>query len=63
MAGALGIALGGPRRYAGETVQQAHINAAGRHDIDFGDIRAANAVFERACFCLWAAVGLTAFVV
>jgi adenosylcobinamide-phosphate synthase len=63
MAGALGIALGGPRRYAGETVQQAHINAAGRHDIDFGDIRAANAVFERACFCLWAAVGLAAFAV
>lgn len=58
MAGGLGIALGGPRRYAHETVSQAHINSAGRMGLDAGDIESAVAVFDRACLMLLACVAL-----
>lgn len=60
MAGALDIALGGPRIYPGETVSQAHIHATGRRDIDAADIDKAIAVFVRACFVLWGAIALLA---
>ena len=56
MAGGLGIALGGPRRYAHETVSQTHINSAGKVDLDASDIEQAVAVFDRACLVLLAGV-------
>lgn len=55
-AGALGIALGGPRAYASETVQQAWLNAAGRGDLDASDIEGALGLFARSCFALWGVV-------
>ncbi len=58
MAGALGVALGGPRIYGGEAVSQAHMNAAGRLDIDAAEIDAGLSVFRAACFASWI---LTAF--
>ena len=49
LAAGLGIALGGPRRYAGEGVVEApYINAAGRHDLTPDDI-------DEACRLLWTA--------
>ena len=41
MAGALGIALAGPRTYAGQTTTDAVINEGGRRDLGAADIRAA----------------------
>lgn len=38
MAGACNIALGGPRIYGDKQIQQAHLNAAGKQEIDTGDI-------------------------
>ncbi|MBL0373145.1 cobalamin biosynthesis protein [Rhizobium sp. KVB221] len=49
MAGALDIALAGPRIYAGERVQEPMQNAAGRRAIGPSDVDAAIAVFWRAC--------------
>ena len=39
MAGALGVAVAGPRRYGGILVDDPFLNAAGRHDLTPGDIR------------------------
>lgn len=61
-AGALGIALGGPRAYANETVRQAWLNAAGRRELDAGDIERALGLFAHACFVLWAATIIVAIV-
>jgi adenosylcobinamide-phosphate synthase len=47
MAGALGLSLAGPRRYAGVTVDDA-IMGDGRRDADAGDIRRALALYARA---------------
>ncbi|MCZ4289211.1 adenosylcobinamide-phosphate synthase CbiB [Hoeflea alexandrii] len=58
MAGALGLALAGPRQYGGEMVMEASLNAAGRRDANAGDIRAALMIFRRACDCLALMVGL-----
>jgi adenosylcobinamide-phosphate synthase len=55
-AGALGIALGGPRIYANEAVRQSWLNASGRRDPDAGDIERALGLFALACFALWGAV-------
>ncbi|MDF1607641.1 adenosylcobinamide-phosphate synthase CbiB [Hoeflea sp. YIM 152468] len=52
MAGALGLALAGPRQYGGEMVMEPSLNASGRQQAGEGDIRAALSVFERACDCL-----------
>lgn len=52
MAGALGLALAGPRQYGGEMVMEASLNAAGRKRADAGDILAALRIFRRACDCL-----------
>jgi adenosylcobinamide-phosphate synthase len=57
-AGALGFALGGPRIYAGESVQQAWLNGAGKIALDAADIDRALVLFARACFALWAVVFL-----
>ena len=47
MAGALGLSLAGPRRYAGVTVDDAMMGD-GRRDADAGDIRRALALYARA---------------
>lgn len=49
MAGALDVALAGPRVYAGEQVQEPMQNAAGRRALGPADIDAAIAVFSSAC--------------
>jgi len=49
MAGALGIALGGPRSYDGEFVDGATMNEFGREDVTGEDIGAALTLFLIAC--------------
>ena len=49
MAGALGIALGGPRSYDGTVVDGAVLNEFGREDVGWGDIRDALTLFVVAC--------------
>ena len=56
MAGAIDVALGGPRIYGDTEVAQSHINASGRHALGPADIERAIAVFSRACQTLWVAV-------
>lgn len=58
MAGGIGVALGGPRRYAEETVGQAFINAGGKRKLDYRDINTALDCFVLACFVLWALVAV-----
>jgi adenosylcobinamide-phosphate synthase len=48
LAGALGIALGGPRRYGDMAVDGAWLNAGGRRHVNERDIRAAIRVVETA---------------
>ena len=55
MAGALGMSLAGPRRYGGEMVMEASVNARGRRQAGAIDIEDALRVFHRACDCLVAA--------
>lgn len=50
MAGATGLALGGPRIYPKETVQQAYLNASGKRELDASDIDDALAVAKAAFF-------------
>jgi adenosylcobinamide-phosphate synthase len=49
MAGALDLALAGPRRYGGEMVMEPSLNASGRSKAGSADIASAIAVFHRAC--------------
>jgi adenosylcobinamide-phosphate synthase len=49
MAAALGLALAGPRRYAGQVVEDRWMNPAGRRDAGSADIRRALAVLVTAC--------------
>ena len=56
MAGGTGIALGGPRQYAHETVQQSYLNASGKRDLGPEQMENALDVFVLACFSLWAVV-------
>jgi len=56
MAGAMDVALGGPRKYAHETVSQAFINGSGKHDLSVKDIETSLGFFRSACFVLWALV-------
>lgn len=49
MAAALGLALAGPRRYAGRVVEDRWMNAAGRRDAGSADIRRALAILVTAC--------------
>jgi len=49
MAGGLDLALGGPRRYGGEPVMEASLNAAGRPKAGARDIVDGLAIFRRAC--------------
>jgi adenosylcobinamide-phosphate synthase len=61
MAAALGIALGGPRIYAGDIADEPFLNAAGRRDAGEADIVLSLRVFWRAMTVFAAAVGLLAF--
>jgi adenosylcobinamide-phosphate synthase len=61
-AGALGLALVGPRIYGAERVQQAYVNAAGREDADAADIGRALALFRDSCLVLWALAGVSGLI-
>ena len=52
MAGALGLALGGPRRYGGRVVDDAWLNPAGRKEAGARDVRRALRVYRRAAAAL-----------
>lgn len=58
-AGALALALGGPRAYREGTVAQAFLNGAGHRALDAADIDRALGLFARSCFALWAFAALT----
>lgn len=58
MAGALGVALAGPRRYPGYTVDDPFLNADGRTAATPADIRAALRILAGGCGALAAGVGL-----
>lgn len=62
MAGALGLALAGPRRYGGERVSEACLNACGRRDASASDILDGLSIFRRACDGLAAIVLLSVLV-
>lgn len=49
MAGALDLALAGPRRYHGEMVMEPSLNASGRGNAGSAEIEAGLVVFHRAC--------------
>jgi adenosylcobinamide-phosphate synthase len=56
MAGALGIALGGPRAYRDGAVQQAYLNSAGIKKVGESEIDRALRLFAISCFVGWAVV-------
>ena len=58
MAGALGLALAGPRVYGGVTVQDATMGAGGRREATAADIRAALKLYRLAD---WLLIGLFGF--
>jgi adenosylcobinamide-phosphate synthase len=60
-AGALGLRLGGPRVYAGATIDDAWIGSA--NDASAKDIRRALALYRFACGVHWAALTLMALVI
>ncbi len=60
MAGGADFALGGPRIYADETVQQAYLNSSGKKDLEAKDIKHSIQVFALACFSLWFFTGVLA---
>lgn len=62
MAGALDVALAGPRIYSGERVQEPMQNAAGRKAIGAADIEAAISVYGWACTVFNAVVVVLALV-
>jgi adenosylcobinamide-phosphate synthase len=62
-AGALGVALGGPRRYGERSVDGAWFNAAGRYGAGAGDVRAALRLIDGAWAILLAASFLIAFLI
>jgi adenosylcobinamide-phosphate synthase len=53
MAGALGLALAGPRRYGERLVDDPFLNAAGRREAREADIRRALAVMAGGSALLW----------
>jgi adenosylcobinamide-phosphate synthase len=60
MAGALGLALAGPRAYHGVVVEDAIMGDGGRRDADAGDIRRALRIFAVADALLIGVTGLAA---
>ncbi len=62
MAGALGLALAGPRRYGDEIVEDAWMNHTGRREATDADIRTAVRVMQRATVLAVALAVIGAFV-
>ena len=62
MAGGANIALGGPRIYQNEIVQQAYLNGAGKRLLSANDIRETVDIFAMACFTLWVVIGVLAVI-
>lgn len=60
MAGGAGLALGGPRKYPQETVQQAFLNSSGKVRLEISDIRLTLRIFALSCFSLWVFSGIVA---
>ncbi|KAA3449159.1 cobalamin biosynthesis protein CobD [Mesorhizobium sp. SARCC-RB16n] len=60
MAGALGLALAGPRSYGGLVVDDVFMGEGGRRDVDSGDIRRALKLYRVADFLLIGLFGLVA---
>lgn len=58
MAGALGLALAGPRSYGGVVVDDVFMGEGGRRDVDSGDIRRALTLYRVADYLLIALFGL-----
>ncbi len=56
MASSLGIALGGPRAYGDDEVNEPRLNAGGRQKLSAQDIDKALNIFTRACYAFWAFV-------
>ena len=62
MAGALGVALAGPRIYASGRVEDAWMNEGGRTETRTKDIARALRLFVIACWVEGLAVALLAFI-
>ena len=62
MAGGADLALGGPRIYPDEIVQQAYLNSSGKRKLGVGDIQKAIQIFTLACFVLWFFTGALAVI-
>ncbi|HEY2113391.1 MAG TPA: cobalamin biosynthesis protein, partial [Dongiaceae bacterium] len=60
MAGALGLAFAGPRRYGGEIVEDHWMNAGGRRDATAADIRRGLSLYVGACAMQGALVAILA---
>jgi adenosylcobinamide-phosphate synthase len=60
MAGALGVALAGPRSYHGVTVDDAWMNQAGRPYVSANDIRRGLQLYVYACGLQIAVIAITA---
>lgn len=58
MAGGADIALGGPRKYPDEIVQQAYLNSSGKTNLGPNDIDQAIKIFALACFAVWFFIGV-----
>lgn len=63
MAGALGLALAGPRSYGGVMVDDAFMGEGGRRDVESADIRLALKLYRTANFLLIALFGLLSVIV
>ncbi|TPM38535.1 adenosylcobinamide-phosphate synthase CbiB [Mesorhizobium sp. B2-3-4] len=62
MAGALGLALAGPRSYGGVVVDDVFMGEGGRRDVDSGDIRRALQLYRVADWLLIGLFGLVAVI-
>ncbi|RUX01013.1 cobalamin biosynthesis protein [Mesorhizobium sp. M8A.F.Ca.ET.059.01.1.1] len=62
MAGALGLALAGPRSYGGVVVDDVFMGEDGRRDVDSGDIRRALQLYRVADYLLIGLFGLIAVI-
>ena len=62
LAGALGVGLAGPRRYAGVVVEDHWMNLGGRRAATVDDVRKALRLYVTACILQAAVVALVAFI-
>jgi adenosylcobinamide-phosphate synthase len=62
MAGALGLALAGPRSYSGIVVDDVFMGEGGRRDVDSGDIRRALKLYRVADYLLIALFGVVSVI-